>query len=126
MDTCGHFQSLLLDHLYEVLDEHEEGALQLHLEQCRGCQAALVKAHEYKLASLQGDLESLAEKLGKLPAQQEQELTKVAETANARQLNVLVLGPEVMQPGRKNDYIVRTTDLNGSPIASKIEAKLVD
>src|SRR5437764_961326 len=44
MDTCGHFQSLMLDHVYELLDEHEERALSLHLEQCTTCQAALAKA----------------------------------------------------------------------------------
>src|ERR1051326_2107368 len=231
MDRCGHFQSLMLDHLYELLDEHEERELAQHLEGCGGCQAALTKArapqqllaaaarlefpqvqftaprphleparldvdlaqparrrpawiplaiamslalgvaatgvfamrarsayraeesraseadqahtdalvaaldletkHKKNLKDLQVEETELTKEWQvlpgeKLPRPERDALQKVADDGNKRQLNVSVLGPEVIQPGRKSEYIVQTKDLTGARVATKVDAKLVN
>src|SRR5262245_44030703 len=44
MATCEHYQSQLLDHLYDLLEPAEQEELKRHLDACPGCQAALAKA----------------------------------------------------------------------------------
>jgi uncharacterized repeat protein (TIGR01451 family) len=226
MESCGQFQAQMLDHLYDLLDAHEQQALLRHLEECPSCAAALkgaskqqemfaaaarmefpqvrfappsntlspateapavaplprrrpalgvlalaaslllvfgvagifgarlwngyrqqqvaarqaqadrsdaidraeelARRHETSMAALRDETAKLQRDWIAIPAEQQKELEKVAQEANARQLNVLVLGNEVMQPGRRNDYTIVTTDLNGQPVASKVEARLVN
>src|SRR5205809_598374 len=46
MESCDHYQALMLDYQYGLLDESERQALQAHLEQCDTCPAALLQAQE--------------------------------------------------------------------------------
>src|SRR6266540_1282767 len=41
MDRCTHYQSQMLDYVYDLLDEEVVQALTLHLAHCADCQAAL-------------------------------------------------------------------------------------
>jgi alpha-2-macroglobulin-like protein len=44
MNTCHDYQTLLLDHLYGLLDEAEAAELRAHLEGCDACRASLAAA----------------------------------------------------------------------------------
>src|SRR5438105_4361752 len=44
MLDCNHYQTLLLEHLYGLLDDADTRMLQDHLGSCAACQAALDKA----------------------------------------------------------------------------------
>ncbi|MBI1913693.1 MAG: hypothetical protein HYS12_02895 [Planctomycetes bacterium] len=44
MDRCTHYQTQMLDYVYDLLDEDVVRALALHLEHCADCQAALREA----------------------------------------------------------------------------------
>src|SRR5438132_921161 len=41
MDRCTHYQTQMLDYVYDLLDEDVVRDLALHLEHCTDCQAAL-------------------------------------------------------------------------------------
>ena len=50
MHDCNHYQTLLLEHLYGLLDDADNQALLDHLGSCGACQAALDKArHQQSL-----------------------------------------------------------------------------
>src|SRR5262245_60444289 len=50
MHDCNHYQTLLLEHLYGLLDDADNQALVDHLGSCAACQAALDKArHQQSL-----------------------------------------------------------------------------
>src|SRR5439155_21480918 len=44
MDRCTHYQTQMLDYVYDLLDEDVVRDLALHLEHCADCQAALREA----------------------------------------------------------------------------------
>ena len=44
MDRCTHYQTQMLDYVYDLLDEDVVRDLALHLEHCTDCQAALSAA----------------------------------------------------------------------------------
>jgi alpha-2-macroglobulin-like protein len=48
MATCEHYQSQLLDHLYDLLEPAEQEDLKKHLDTCPGCQAALARAQAHQ------------------------------------------------------------------------------
>ena len=44
MDRCTHYQTQMLDYVYDLLDEDVVRDLALHLEHCANCQASLREA----------------------------------------------------------------------------------
>lgn len=44
MTRCEHYRPLILDHLYGLLDEPEEAAVDLHLRECASCASARAEA----------------------------------------------------------------------------------
>src|SRR5262245_7172977 len=47
MEPCQHFQDLLLDSLYGLLEANEEEALRAHVASCPDCCPAMAEAREH-------------------------------------------------------------------------------
>jgi hypothetical protein len=223
MANCTHFQTQMLDDLYDLLEEDDRLALREHLEQCGACREALARAQSQQrllaraakaefnqfrfqppapkeveeettalplrpahrswrgwaiaasilvllslgvpsgwwtvrylqeetglqqasahLAAAKAQADKFAAEHQLQIAHQEQTIQEtqrqleqlsqeVLEKWNAlqrkiqdRQLNVVVSGPETLQPGAPNEYHVRTYNLNQQHVPARLSARVFD
>lgn len=64
--------------------------------------------------------------LASLQAEQRAKSEELMKKAIERQLTVVVSGPEVLQPGARNDYQIHTLNLNNQVLTASLSARVLD
>src|SRR5437899_3163275 len=100
MNNCDQFRSQLLPHLYGLLDPDEQ--------------------REVK------DAEGTQQELLKLVERHQDQLTKLQNKIDERELNVLVSGPERIQPGTNNQFQIQTLNNVNRPVAANLTTRVRD
>src|SRR2546430_2473864 len=95
MINCESCQARLLHHVYGLLEDAERQAIAQHLTGCPGCRAALAKARKQDVARIE-------EQIRQIDAQLHDDLLKVKQSYDSRQVQFTVQHPKGLQAGGPN------------------------
>ena len=89
-------------------------------------QTALVQEADTKAKSLQVALTNSDKSIVRLEKEQQTKLVALGRSLAERQMQVSVIGPEVLQPGAESDYLIQTRDLQNEALTAQLSARVVD
>ena len=99
---------------------------QAALAEARSLQTALAQEREAQARSLQTALVDSEKSVAKIQQEEQAKWTALAKGIADRQLQVSVIGPEVLQAGAENDYLIQTRNLQNEALTAELSAKVVD
>jgi hypothetical protein len=85
-----------------------------------------VAAHADQVADAERALAEVNHQVARLPVEKNQQVEDVWKAARARQLNVVVSGPQRVQVGAPSEYRIQTRNLDGRPVAARLDVRVVD
>jgi hypothetical protein len=93
-------------------------------EASRSVAGQLAADRQEKLARTEREFKLAEHNLQELDRTQPQKWAALAQQVRDRQLDVLVTGPEALEPGACNEFQVRTQNLNGNLVVAQLAAKV--
>jgi hypothetical protein len=112
-----------------VRDRQAEHALALattRSEAVREEQKTLAAEQQQALAQAQKEVQDLNGQLQTITAKQQEKLVALSRQISDRQFDVVLTGPEHLQPGARNNYEIQTVNLNRQPVGAHLTAQVVD
>jgi hypothetical protein len=85
-----------------------------------------VRLHSELVAQNESKATNLRSQLNGLPGQERQAVDQVWQAARARQLNVVVSGPQRVQVGAPTEYRVETRNVDGGAVAARVDVRVID
>jgi hypothetical protein len=82
--------------------------------------------HQAKLAEASQQFRETETKIRQLHEQQQQKLLAAEKAVRDLQLNMVITGPETVQPGAPNEFHIETKNLNDRLVATHLDARVRD
>jgi hypothetical protein len=92
----------------------------------RAQEQALTQENQVALATAQEKVQKLEQQSQQLATKQQEKWAALGRQINERQFDVVLTGPEAIQPGARNNYEIQTVNLNRQPVATRLDARVVD
>jgi hypothetical protein len=109
-----------------VAAQHEAQALALEYQAKNALAMRLRNEHDADLARKRQELLDVHERIGKLVQEKQQQWAALQKAAREKQLNVLVSGPQTIQPGATNTYQITTQNRNNELVRSQLDVRVLD
>jgi A-macroglobulin TED domain/Alpha-2-macroglobulin family len=113
-------------YLRESGAEHALAAATTRYEAVREEEKSLAAERREAVARAQKDVQDLSDQLQKLAVSQQEKWVALSRQINDRQFDVVLTGPEHLQPGARNNYEIQTVNLNRQPVPARLTAQVVD
>jgi hypothetical protein len=110
---------------YRLLEQHAEvlaaefTAKNVAMVQARNEHNAVLARKRHEVLDVQAQIRNLVQS-------QQQKWEELQKAARERQVNVVVSGPQTIQPGAPNSYNLVTCDQNNKPVATQLGVRVLD
>jgi len=86
----------------------------------------LVAQQKDKITKAEGDIRAAQDQLHKLSEQQQAKWNELQQELRERALKIVVIGPQTLQPGARNDYQIQIRNRNNQFVPAKLDARVVN
>ncbi len=105
--------------------QHQMLQAQAVLEQLQAEARHVAEEHQVAVAQAGKDVEEAQKQLEALWQRHNTKLAELDRALRDRQINVVVSGPETIQPGAPNEYRIQTRNLNNQPVPVQLSARVL-